>query len=403
MFTGSRGIRTGVVSHSPAEDLPDATPYLSEIMARGGHVTGAVSTLYFMKKYFARGFHAYMNPVAHDRARLQQVTAAEINAYALPWLRAHADRDFFLFLHYWDPHAVYKPPEAKYRTMFWKRGDPTDSADKSLAPLRKQFVGPFMRAHLDRIRPGITSAEYVISQYDGEIRYVDTKFGEVLDLLQELGLEKETLLIVTSDHGESMTEHDHFFDHVSVYEQVVRLPLLIRWPKRLPGGRRVAALVQNIDIAPTILEAAGIEKPEAMEGRSLLPLGRGETEAGYPFVVSNQALWQVKRMISDGRWKLIRALDNGYWPAPARELYDLERDPGETHNLVDAEPARAAELELRLRRWEEAELRGKLDPIAKIADSGLPSRPWVEAAAKQGGLQISYEEYRNLIDVPYTV
>ena len=401
IFTGQRGIRTGVVSHSTAEDLPDSTPYLSEIMAQNGHETAGVSTLFFMKKYFARGFHTYMNPVAHERHRIQQVTAAEINRHAVPWLRAHAERDFFLFLHYWDPHSIYRAPEARYRRMFYRRGDPTDPKNKSLAALDKQLVGPFVRGHLDAVREGLTDAEYMIAQYDGEIRYVDTRFGEVLDLLDELGIADDTLLIVTSDHGESMTEHEHFFDHVSVYEQVVRVPLLVRWPRRLAGGRRVGALVQNIDLAPTILEAARIEKPQALQGRSLLPLCRGETEMGYPFVVSNQGLWQAKRMLSDGRWKVIRAIDNGFWPAPALELYDLDEDPGEMRNLAEQMPAQAAELELRLRRWEDAQLRGGVDPLLRIAQAGLPSRPGVEHAAKRRGLDLSYEEYRNLIDVPY--
>ena len=92
MFTGQRGIRSGVVSHSPTEDIPDSTPYLPHILAMAGYETAAVSTLFFMKKYFARGFHTYMNPVAHDRQRIQQVTAEEINSYALPWLKANCRR-----------------------------------------------------------------------------------------------------------------------------------------------------------------------------------------------------------------------------------------------------------------------------------------------------------------------
>jgi len=398
MFTGQRGIQTGVVSHSHTEDLPDSTPYLSDILAAHGYATGAVSTLFMMKKYFARGFNAYMNPVAGNRARLQQIDADEINAAAIPWLEANHDGDFFLFLHYWDPHSLYKPP-AKYRRLFYKKGNPCDPKNRSLAVLDRQVVGPFVRGHLNRIRPNLTDAEYVIAQYDGEIRYIDDGFGEILDALAKLGIEEETLLIITSDHGESMTDHDIFFDHCDVYEVTIRMPLIIRWPKRIRGGRRVNALVQGIDIPATILDAARINAPAVFQGRSLLPLAQGKTDAGYPEIFSNQGLWSAKRTISDGRWKFIKTIDNGCWPAPPRELYDLENDLAEVNNLAEKERDIAREMELRLARWEESQLGTRIDPLRKIASIGLPSRPWVEAAAARKGIKVSWEEFRAKIDI----
>jgi arylsulfatase len=399
MFTGQRGIRSGVVSHSPTEDIPDTTPYLSHILAMAGHETAAVDTLFFMKKYFARGFHTYMNPVAHQRRRIQQITAEEINSYALPWLKANYQKDFFLFLHYWDPHALYKAPEEEYRTMFYE-GEKSDPNNHSLDALEHMVSGPFTRGLVDAIGENITDAEYVIAQYDGEIRYVDTKLGEVLDLLEELGIAEETLLIVTSDHGESMTEHGLYFDHAGVYEPTIRAPLIVRWPEKLPAGRRIGGLVQGIDIAPTILDAVGAEAPATFQGGSLLPLIRGRIESIRDHVFTNQGLWQAKRTISDGKWKLIKAIDNGFWPAPPVELYDLEDDPGELTNLAEQRPRIAGELELRLRRWEDSQLKGSIDPLRKIASLGLPSRPLIEEAARRKGIHIAWEDFRNLIDVP---
>ncbi|MCW3978227.1 MAG: sulfatase-like hydrolase/transferase, partial [Candidatus Bathyarchaeota archaeon] len=124
MFTGLRGIHSGVVSHSKTESLSEDAPYLTEILARNGVTTAAVSTLDMMRRWFARGFHYYFNPVAGNRRRLQQVDAEEINAVALPWIREHEDEGFFLFLHYWDPHGLYKPPE-EYRRLFYD-GDERD-------------------------------------------------------------------------------------------------------------------------------------------------------------------------------------------------------------------------------------------------------------------------------------
>ncbi|OYT43871.1 hypothetical protein B6U84_05330 [Candidatus Bathyarchaeota archaeon ex4484_40] len=202
MFTGQRGIMTGVVSHSRTESLSESIPYLTEILAQNGVTTAAVSTLYMMRRWFARGFKYYMNPVAGIRRKLQQVDAEEINEMALPWIREHKDEDFFLFVHYWDPHSIYRPPEP-YRRLFYQ-GDETDPENRSLDVLRTQPVWPFIKRHLDAMKENITDIEYVIAQYDGEIRYADDNFGELLNLLEDLGIYDETAIIFTSDHGESL-------------------------------------------------------------------------------------------------------------------------------------------------------------------------------------------------------
>jgi arylsulfatase A-like enzyme len=159
-------------------------------------------------------------------------------------------------------------------------------------------------------------------------------------------------------------------------------------------------LVQGIDIPATILDAAGGELPETFQGKSLLPLAQGTLEKSYDYTFTNQGLWQAKRIISDGKWKLIKALDNGFWPAPELELYDLDSDPKELTNLVEKEPHIAADLELRLRRWEDAQLRGGVDPLRKIVDMGLPTKPFVEAIARRSG-EMRWEDFRSLIDVPF--
>jgi len=147
MFTGQRGIITGIVSHSRTENLDENVPFFTEILARKGITTAAVSTLYMMRRWFARGFKYYMNPVAGVRRRLQQVDAEEINGMAIPWLRDHKKEDFFLFIHYWDPHAIYLPPEP-YRRLFYD-GDETDPENRSVEALKKQLVWSFINRQLD--------------------------------------------------------------------------------------------------------------------------------------------------------------------------------------------------------------------------------------------------------------
>jgi len=200
---------------------------------------------------------------------------------------------------------------------------------------------------------------------------------------------------------QSMTEHDLFFDHLGVYEPTIHVPLIIRWPGKLPSGINIRALVQGIDIPATILDAAGITIPDTFQGRTLLPLAQGKSQQGYDYIYVNQGLWQAKRIISNGKWKLIKALDNGFWPAPKLELYDLENDPGELRNLAEDNPRITAKLELKLQHWEDVQLGGGVDPLRKIVNLGLPSRPWIEDAARQKGINIPWEDFRNLIDVPF--
>jgi len=137
MFTGQRGIKTGIVSHSlEYENLSENVPYLPEILSQHGITTAAVSTLYMMRRWFARGYQHYMNPVAGIRRSLQQVDAEEINGMSLSWIREHRHEDFFLFIHYWDPHSIYKPPKS-YRRLFYEGNEfDSENHDSSLSSPR---------------------------------------------------------------------------------------------------------------------------------------------------------------------------------------------------------------------------------------------------------------------------
>jgi len=279
MFTGQRGIHTGIVSHSETETLAENVPYLAEILDEHGVTTAAVSTLYMMRRWFARGFKYYMNPVAGIRRRLQQVDAEEINDMAFPWIDEHKDEDFFIFVHYWDPHGLYLPPEP-YRRLFYQ-GDESGPENNSLDVLRNQPVWPFTKRHLDAIGQNITDIEYVIAQYDGEIRYADDNVAMLLNHLEDSGILDETAIIFTSDHGESLGEHHFYFDHHEVYETTARVPLIARYPQEIAQGKRIDEIVQStICLAPTILNLFGIDAPAAMTGKNLIRIANGE-EKGY--------------------------------------------------------------------------------------------------------------------------
>lgn len=396
MFTGLRGIETGIVSHSQSEVLSEEIPCFPEILSQKGIVTAAVSTLYMMRRWFARGFRYYMNPVAGIRRRLQQVDAEEINEAAFQWIRENHNKDFFIFIHYWDPHSLYFPPEP-YRRLFYD-GDECDPENHSLDVLKSQPIWPFTKWHLDAIKKNLTDIEYVIAQYDGEIRYSDDNVAKLVELLEELGIYDETALIITSDHGESLGEHDFYFDHCEVYETTVRVPLIMRYPPMIPKGKRIEGLVQStISLMPTILDLFEIEPPTQLEGKNLIDLANGEEEPCEEVYV-NQGLWTAKRAIRTPEWKLIKTLEKAFWETPEIELYNMKDDPDETENLASEMPEVVDELELRMERWKRKMLGKRIDPLELIISRGLPSRRWVERAAEREGMMGRYEEWRARID-----
>jgi len=396
MFTGLRGIHTGIVSHSKTENLSENIPCFPEILSQHGITTAAVSTLYMMRRWFARGFKYYMNPVAGIRRRLQQVDAEEINAMALPWIKEHKDKDFFLFIHYWDPHSLYLPPES-YRRLFYE-GNESDPNNQSLDVLRSQPIWPFVKGHLDAIGREITDIEYPIAMYDGEIRYVDDNIAELTNLLEDLGILEETAIILTSDHGESLGEHHFYFDHCDVYETTVHVPLIIRYPPAISKGKKVNSLVQStISLAPTILDLFGIEVPKHLEGKDLIKIANGE-ETGWKEIYVNQGLWTAKRAIRTEKWKLIKTLDKAFWETPEIELYDMKENPEETKNLASEEPEIVDELELKMERWLRKKLGKRIDPLELIVSRGLPVYRWVKAAAVKRGMLERYEEWRMRVD-----
>ena len=379
IFTGQRGIRSGIVTHSPHETLSPDAPWLPSIMQAGSYTTGAVSTLYHMKPLYAAGFSHYINPVAGTPRLTQRVTADQINAHALPWIEAHAGEDFLLFIHYWDVHEYTDPPG--YRNLFYD-GDLDDQENDSLREARENPVWPFLKRKLDHIGEGITDAGFVVAQYDSALRYVDERVGEVVSRMEELGILDETLLVISSDHGESFGEHSIYFDHASVYEDTARVPLLVRQPEN--GGIRTNALVQSIDIAPTVLELAGFDRCPDMQGQSLVHLLDGDGKEHREVAYVNQGAWQAKRAMITQQFKYTRTIHHGFWPCPPEELFDLSEDPDELNDLSGDKPEVLDRMAAELRRWEVSQLGCRVDPLVRATEIGLRPLRWVWELVRDG-------------------
>jgi arylsulfatase len=349
LYTGQHPLTHNIVCHGGAADLDRRTPVLPELLQQAGYTTAAVDNLYDIKPWLARGYEFYINPSFRHRARLL-VTCEELNARAIPWLQAHAREKFFLFVHYWEPHTPYLPPK-RYR-QFWDERDPFDPAVKTLEPIKQTpFWAMWGDTWFQKLGP-VTDADYIVSLYDAEIRHVDEGVARLLEALEQTGAADDTLVILTADHGEVMTRNGIFFDHHGLYEENVRVPLILRLPGRLPAGRRVPQMIQHLDFAPTLLRLARSLVPQSMEGKDFWNLATGSDQSVlWERVVCCENTWQSKWAVRTDQYKFILSRFPDHYGTPMRELYSLCDDPGESRNIAETDAKTAAELEQWLEEW----------------------------------------------------
>lgn len=362
LFSGKEAITHDIVNIGGRVPIKDGIRLLPEILAENGYATAAVDN---MGRHFSRGFEQY-HTYQWDRSDPTVLRKAEtVTNLALPVLEElkQGDRPFFLFLHYWDPHTPYLPPPG-YDFLYYDRDrDPYDPDNHSMD--EAWSWEPFKWYFHDWM-PGVTDADYVVNLYDGEIRYMDDHLARVFAALEPV--RDDTIVVITADHGEVLNEQLGYFDHHGLYEGNIHIPLIISWPGTLPAGRRVPGLVQNLDVAQTLLDLVGIPQSEGMEGLSLLPAIYGVRDGNYTEIYLSEATWQVKRGIRTDRWKFIRALEPDPHGRPMLELFDLAADPQEQRNVADVYPEVVKELQGHLDAWVArrlAETGRDTDPVAE--------------------------------------
>jgi arylsulfatase A-like enzyme len=322
----------------PQAEVPRTLP---QALQEAGYRTGAFVHPILDAQYgFARGFDHYFRPASDRRAE-------SMTRRALRWLEEgergeNAARPFFLFLHLYDAHHAYAPPPP-FDTAFVAAYD----ADIN------QVVG----AHPYNQDKRLTAEQLAqaVALYDGEIRYLDHVLGDFFQRLRDLGVFEGALVVVLADHGEGFLEHGLVNHGNSVYEELIRVPLLVRFPGGRPRGQRPGGVVELTDVAPTVLEAARARALPAMQGRSLRALVAGGEAAPERSAYASGAFASSLRSRD---WKLIenppsrfrtirRALPAEY------ELYDLRHDPGERHNLAAARPQTVEAMARALRGLDE--------------------------------------------------
>ena len=210
---------------------------------------------------------------------------------------------------------------------------------------------PFRDFHLSWMPPGITDTEYVNAQYDGEVAYMDACIQVILTKLEALGLAADTIVALNGDHGETLDEHDCYYDHHGLYECTLHVPLILRLPGVLPEGVRVSGYNQHKDLVPTLLQLMGIKPGIKLDGHSLMPMIKGQRASHESGIYITEATWMRKHGWRTPEWKLIVALEPDFHFKPEVELYNLIEDPGETKNLANKEKGIVATLRKQMEDW----------------------------------------------------
>ena len=339
MMTGRRPSVNGYSKTHPI--LVDWNPTLASVLAGAGYETTAlVDNPNVAARYgYSKGFDRYRETWEEKELETEMARTQAITTDAVSFLKDRkSERPFLLWLHYVNPHAPYTPP-APYDTAF---------VDATVPKSQRLPVVPGYHGGIPRqwAVPGQDRLGYYVAQYDGEIAAVDQEVGRVLDALATAGLSGKTAVVLTSDHGESLGEHDYYFDHgEDLFEPSMAIPLVVAVPGGTPGLRS-GVLASTLDIVPTVLDLVKVSYPADLAGVSLLAETRGQS-AGAPARLFGQnernltATW-------DERYRLVATPREA--GAARLALFDRARDPRETRDVsrTSVEAMRVARRELEL-------------------------------------------------------
>ena len=364
LITGAYPKTTGMrIEHRV---LPSSFCVLSKVFGQAGYRTGAVTANFTIGKTFGfdLGFDHFVEswqdkwneitgdaPFRNKPGKVKMFTDATIvTNQALKWLReSNRKKPFFLWLHYMEPHGPYVPPPA-YKSYFTGKYKPEP------APLKK--LPPYQRQKDPETGKTITDIGFYRAQYDREIRYLDDELARLLAEISKLCSDRNTVIVFTADHGESFGEHNYYLEHGRFsYQACAHVPLIIVKDGVLPEGKTIEEPVGLIDVSATMLELAGIEVPASFEGQSLVGLMHDEvntTAPEYVFMESGFVIDRPQLTVRHGRWKLIHVtalLNQVRMAGTEYELYDVNDDPSEVHNLADQHPELVARLSKVLHKW----------------------------------------------------
>ena len=345
---------------------------LAEVLQDAGYRTAAFTDGGWVRAKFgfAQGFDVYDDAAGHFPVILPKVDQ---------WLTENHAEPFFLFVHSYDIHSKTKQLPYECPEPFVSRF--TSGLDVEFDGCRGELCATRLLADLNRrlqageITPDQAftpeELELVKALYDGCIRYADDRVASLFGRLRELQIYDRSLIVVLSDHGEEFLEHGMLIHDQGGYEELARIPLLIKFPDGTFGGLRASQIAAMVDVLPTILDAVGVESPPHAQGKSLLPaIVDGE---------SVQDAMHMYNVIATDRWKLLEG---------SRELFDLENDPEETENVWDQNPEVVKQLLDQLDTWKRRDIKNRRDFERSVA-------------ATEGDVELTQEEIEELRALGY--
>ncbi|HEV2294026.1 MAG TPA: sulfatase [Tepidisphaeraceae bacterium] len=392
LWSGRFGIHNGVVNHGGVASEPliegpsrgfQSTLGMTSWMAclrAAGLRTATISS--FGERHSAWHFYANFNEV-YNCGRRGIERADEVEPIALEWLRRNAKAEkWFLHVNLWDPHTPYRTPDSvahlfkddplpawlteEVRRAHWDGGGPHSAREVTgfgTTDWERQIPQQFPQQpgqidSMDKVR-------MVLDGYDRGVRYADETIGRLLDALASAGVLDETVIVVSADHGENLGELNIYGDHQTADHITCRVPLVVRWPEVMTGGRVDGRLLYHFDFAATMVELLDGEVPSNWDGRS----------AARDHLVISQGAWSCQRSVRFEDYVCIRSYHDGYHAFPEVMLFDVRRDPHEQHDLAPQRPDLVGRATAMLDAWHDEMMRTAthpIDPMRTVLAEGGP-------------------------------
>jgi arylsulfatase A-like enzyme len=386
-----------------ADRLPAGATTIAEVYRAAGYSTLSLSSVMFTGQFtnLHQGFEELheLTSVADSAGPYTSKTSREYVDRAAEWLDRHKDEPFFIYLHVFDPHSPYEP--RRPYDVVWADQTKREEHIKQRDALRKVVTNQFMATRgmatrEEMLKAGIDPAAYLAYDrdwYDSSIRGMDAELARLMERVRTAGLAEKTAVVFLSDHGEEFQEHGRMWHGQSAYGEMMRVPLVIRWPGQV-GARRVNDHVQLIDVMPTLLDISRLTHPEGLQGQSLMPL-LVPSSGGSPGTVAaanggwrNRPVILEKRpdgnseefpntieatAIIDGQWKLIHN-KAGAPDRPEYELFEVANDPFDQKNVADQNPEIVKRLAKAIEGFRTMATAARLKPDAETTDKMSPEQ-----------------------------
>ena len=383
---------------SGVRDFPDRVPSsattLAEVYRKAGYATMGFVSLPFAGA-FSNMHQGYEELYERAFNAGSSKTARTITDLLLPWLDRHRDEPFFVLVHVFDPHGPYEP-YAPYNRLW---ADPARKEEhlqelaRASAAIQDEGRKIASNATPDEFRAaGVDPVRYVdydLGWYDGSIRAMDAEIGRVFERLNELGIDRRTMVALTSDHGEEFHDHGYLFHGQNLYSEMTHVPFILRYPEAVAPGTIVEETVATLDLMPTMLDLSGLPVPKEAQGQSNAPRIRRELRkekdqgerwrarpvfSERPLATSFAAPWprgaEAYSVIHAG-WKLVWNLKSEVG-APPYELFDHRRDPADRHNVAARHPEVVRRLSKLLADWKKDAEARRLPSDASVGKSLSP-------------------------------